>query len=1687
MPGITQRPELYMVPTTTRTYSLSFVAGKIPVLSRMILQNLNSFETGALKITVFGECSEGTFVEPVDIIFENFSPRGYGFVDDGSAIVEFTFEEIPVNLDFFTSLEESCEGILTIRTEFCGVVAVCEEKMILEPFAVWNGINETPEQIAAFVTPNHREIERILKGIAPTKKGKSIEENRSAAGELYHALQNQNLIYMRPEANFAEKGQKIKLADNIFLRNSRSMYPIDLAVLFCSCAEFLNLSPVLCFFKGESGASHVFCGIWLCENPVKTAVFESIPQLFEALERGDLLLIDPASYTAAHNTDFIQSCKGAYLQITKGMHTLICVVDIQNCRLCDVSPMKIYGTVPEIDFAGYDSDHTENTNDKVKKELEDAEKELLASEDNLVLSNFMESDNLRIPLLFPDLYAIEKDEYFEKKALKSCPSALSLSAIAPCAENFCSMYLPKTDFSSISQAEKTGASENLTNAKKILSKKDSLFTAQNAEEFELAQKDLFFTKDGTLYFAAGFLRTKTGSTEIYSPLVLFPATIIRENDRIFAARTSDGPTVNRLLLGKLLKLAGISSDEYIEEKLPTTLKEIFTLFENISAILTKENKIKRDVIREVYLVELNLQDYYLWIDLLQRREQMKRSPAVRAIAAESPELSSIGKRTEIYDFFQPLFADGSQKSALNIDGSFLLEGPRGSGKMQVCANIAAKEAFYGSSVLAVSEDKNTLSRFEKRIASIGISDLCLCLYGEKALHRTVFHEVKTALSELEKRTSFPIDESEYTLKKIKDEIYAYEYALHKKYSFGFSLYEAINAYEQALLGINQDNTALLAYDGVDFGTFDAENFEALFTLMNSLIASARNANSACGKLKAVPLCANPFFQTTPPENSADTEKIKENIISAKRKILLIGNTMKDLLPSVCIQLKDLCTFSNAVAANSLIQLALSSKDLEIPDALFESDISVFVERISSLKSILVRLDKIEKTLNFLTPEIYTIDIDFFDDGDLYENKNFLQRFIVRKNVAEQLSEYLIQEKKNAFAQKSTGEILRLLSEHKTLTQALKETGGEVTADTERFYNIVKISDFAEKANTLFNAVCEFDSRDRQEKLQGIIRFAASLRENTKLAEKAALSCVYFSELENTLQKLKQQIGLDLSNHIYSDGIFFENGINDRLDGIENNFSAFDKWNIWLYHKKKAEEKGLFAFCEYIERNGAGKNIEQLFSASVFSPVINYILSVDDTCVAENSAPISDEEYYRLLQKESKKSINKLQFAYAKELDEYLQTDEGITEKNALEVAVNNDTLEICELFAKGATLIQKLFPILIADNLSLAKNIGKSMKFDTALILQAQKMKKSRAYSALSVSDRPVFVCEPLGKLPIVKSVIENLSSLSLTKINLSNIFTETNGDIYSFVNHFCFQNALSCFCKRSKVSVEYLLIDGRFDRTGTRINEKEAESAVKIAVEQLLSGKYPKIAVIAFTTAQKLHIKNLLYSKAQNDNDLKEALKTGALCVKNSYEIEGQSFDAVVLSMTCGKDYSGRMCFNFGEPNELFGGLSGVPRALYSTIGAAKQKLFCLAGFTPEDILQTNNRSCAANAICSFLYFCRDRKIAIKKNAYQNETATDFILSSIKTALSEKKLNAVISTGISNFGMDIEVIPQTGSSAPVAMILDRESFGGIYEKLLYERELRLSGYRVCRVRSARYWQDREETIHKIYDFYCGK
>ena len=252
------KPKVEFLFTPVVNYAIQ--QNKVPLVRKLSVENLsdNDLEDIQLKIECEPEFAN-RWEHQIDLI-----PSNQSWVLDA--------HDFRLSSRFLSELTEKIAGEINL-TISAGEEVIFQKIYSVDVLAFdqWNGIGVLPEIAAAFVTPNHPEISRILNSASAILNRwtgnpsfdayQSLNPDRvkKQMAAIYEAIATLELIYCSPPASFEQEGQRIRMCDTIFSQKLATC--IDISLLYTSCLEAIGLNPLLIVING-----HAFAGCWLIDE-----------------------------------------------------------------------------------------------------------------------------------------------------------------------------------------------------------------------------------------------------------------------------------------------------------------------------------------------------------------------------------------------------------------------------------------------------------------------------------------------------------------------------------------------------------------------------------------------------------------------------------------------------------------------------------------------------------------------------------------------------------------------------------------------------------------------------------------------------------------------------------------------------------------------------------------------------------------------------------------------------------------------------------------------------------------------------------------------------------------------------------------------------------------------------------------------------------------------------------------------------------------------------------------------------------------------------------------------------------------------------------------------------------------------------------------------------------------------------
>jgi very-short-patch-repair endonuclease len=792
--------------------NLAFYQNAVPTIRELILKNNSGQPLKRVELTL---SSQPAFIKPktwrIDII-------------DSSQHYHLPDLDVPLEGALLSRLTEAEKAqatfVLTANGEEVSSLSVPIELLARNQ---WGGIGHMPEMVAAFVQPNERAVDRLLKKAAEIlrKHNKSGALNGYEGGPkrawelasaIWSAVGSMGIDYSLPPASFEKAGQKIRGPEQI--AESGIATCMDTTLFFCAALEQCGLNPLLVFIHG-----HVFAGVWLKSEEFTNVVIDDITALRKRVKLKEMVLFETTLATQHPCPSFGRAVDLGAQQISESNEDKFeLAIDISRARLQRIKPLASEQVViPTDEPVGIKQEL-----EPVFEEAPDLPDDEIAREDEPDLSKTKDRlDRWQRKLLDLSLRNSLLNFRTTKRALKlDAPDPGRIEDML--ADGHTLKLLPRPDLMDGSDLRSQAIYETRTNedlrrthALEALQRKELMVSLPKdevdirlVELYRFARAALQEGGANTLFLALGFLswtRDDKDDKRYRAPLILIPVTLSRRSVRSgFALKLHDdeprfNPTLIEMLRQDFNLELPVSQGELPKDDHGLDIDEIWkSVAHAIKDIRGWE------VAEDVVLSTFSFAKYLMWKDLVDRTEQLKKSPVVKHLIDtprdpylsdhDFPAPSSLDTTHGPEQIFCPLPADSSQLSAVIAAAKgkdFVLIGPPGTGKSQTIANLIAQCLAEQKTVLFVSEKIAALDVVYRRLRDVGLGDFCLELHSNKARKLEVLENLRKAWD-----AQGGIDADEWQkeacrLKTLRDQLNDFVEHLHRKRHNGLTAYSAI--------------------------------------------------------------------------------------------------------------------------------------------------------------------------------------------------------------------------------------------------------------------------------------------------------------------------------------------------------------------------------------------------------------------------------------------------------------------------------------------------------------------------------------------------------------------------------------------------------------------------------------------------------------------------------------------------------------------------------------------------------------------------------------------------------------------------------------------------------------------------------------------------------------------------------
>ncbi|MES2829759.1 MAG: DUF3320 domain-containing protein [Bacteroidota bacterium] len=1637
----------------------------------------------------------------------------------------FEFGSIPIAVQskYLAELTERVAGNITIKLRYDGEETIEHYPIEILAYDQWNGINLLPEMLAAFITPNHPDIFKIIRnaaGILERWTGSpSFDEYQSRNPDrvmkqmaaIFEAIAEMQLIYCSVPASFEETGQRIRLADTIFTNKLANC--LDLSLLYAACLEAVGIRPLIIITKG-----HAFCGAWLIDETFADAVNDDASLITKRIAEGisEIAIVESTCMNAGMKHSFDTAVEQAMQKINEDF---ILFLDVKRARYGSVRPLPLRILTPggwEIKEEVLAARNNESPEDiYVGQKLQytdkiDVSRQLLWERKLLDLTLRNSLLNLRVTKSVIQFITIDAAKLEDALANGSEFHMLPRPSDWDNPLRDAVIYKKINNSDPISDLVKHELQHN--KIRTFLPEQElsySLTTIYRASRTSMEENGA-----NTLYIGLGLLKwyeTEASERPRYAPILLIPIEIVRKSAlKGYIIKSREEETIMNITLLEMLRqdfglnIGGL-------ETLPKDQSgvDVKSIFNTIRQLIM--GKSRWDVEEQAILGNFSFSKFILWNDIHNNSDKLLRNKLVASLVSgklewdvqeEDNSEAILDDKLHPAALSLPISTDSSQLQAIissSQNKSFVLHGPPGTGKSQTITNIIANALYQGKKVLFVAAKKAALEVVESRLEAIGIGSFCLELHSNKSKKSEVLQQLKAATEVQQKHSPQNYLDEAGRLFDLRSELNQYVEALHKKQRFGYSLFELFSNYGQIKS----------ASGSVRFPAAQLENLsQQQFTSWGDITEEMQAAAQLIGTAHNHPLKA---VGTT-----NFTQQLRQD-----------GTTLSQKLISLLEQVK---SSSAQTAAALKIDIELVSREQEA--ALYR--ITTNVIALPDTPASLLNVDSFEQTLAQI---IGVADHGIKRDSLRTELRQYFDDSVFSISARRLLTEWTMASEKwfipKWFAQ---NKLIKALSSHSTVSSINKELVPtllkniialqEEQAFIDQATNLPTALGFlwnngaAEwtKILTVCNALIQINRN-----VAGLLDVSGSRKWRMAMAEQFTEgSNLFLSNNAHTFHTyidLSDELGrkeLELNNVLQVDKIMIPRSASNWISSLHNELQGWvdhlpnlKDWISWLQVKAKASQSGLLPLVQAFESGSiAGNLLHAEFLKGFYRSAAESLIEADPKLNTFNGTLFQEKiRKFREISKQFELLTRQELYAkLASRIPSFAQEASQSSEIGFLQRNIRNNgrATSIRKIFDGIPNLLHRITPCMLMSPISVAQYFEASTeKFDLVIFDEASQMPTCEAVGAIARASNVIIVGDPKQMPPTSFFAVNNVDEENIEKEDLESIlddclalsmpsqhllwhYRSKHESLIAFSNAKYYDNKLLTFPSMDDISskVQFVPVEGHYDKGKTRQNKFEADAIIDEIVRRLSDPLLAKksIGIVTFSSVQQTLIEDKLTAIFSVRPDLEQiALESEEpIFIKNLENVQGDERDIILFSIGYGPDEKGNISLNFGPINR-----DGGWRRLNVAVSRARYEMMVFSTLKADQIDLNRSRSEGMAGLKAFLAYAEKGKIALPGRTANTADWEPEFENLIAAEVRKHGHEVHTQIGCSAYKIDLAIVnPENKSEYILGILCDGKGY--VAAKTSKDREivqldvLTALGWNIHKIWSTEWWEKPEAVIAGI-------
>lgn len=1525
----------------------------------------------------------------------------------------------------------------------------------------WGGLAEMDNILAAFVSPNHPQVARLLKeagrlleaaGHSGSMEGylsKDPQRVWMIAGAIWSAATGLGLTYAVPPASFEQNGQKIRDPERIVAEGLATC--LDSTLLLAAAYEAAGLNTAVLFSR-----DHAWLGVWLVPEDFGKLVEHDVVALRKAVAARDFLAIETTLLTRRPSIGFEQAVEVGRERLAEAKEAEFeQAVDINRARAARIRPLASHR---EAEAAEESADHgapaalprpldlgrlpgeiSDESPTTALGRIERWQRKLLDLSLANRLLNFRET-RLSLPLLCPDVAGLE-DRLADGDSLRMLAlldeNAVAGRDLAP------------------EEARRIGedlARDALLKGQIAVSLTQREMAGRLTELYRKARSDVAEGGTNTLFLAIGFLRWKRVESDPKSyraPLLLMPVKLERRSaqSEFRLGMLEDEIRINATLLELLKRDFELRIPE-LEGDLPRDDNGL-----DIARILEIFRRRIRDVagfeiVEETALSTFSFAKFLMWKDLVDRTDQLRESGLVRHLVDSPTEVFAgatepmprprdLDERHAPADLLTPLPADSSQLAAVLAAAEgrdFVLIGPPGTGKSQTITNIIADQLGRGRTVLFVAEKAAALDVVQRRLERQGLGAAVLELHSNKADRKKVLGQLGRSWERATHAGEQGWIRVTEDLRISRDQLNAYVAALHRRGTQGFSVFEAIGQ----VMGADVPQPFALAFAGKD--CHDEGSWHAL----RELAAELGQRHAIVADLLADPAAGKALALVDAGEWSFGWQDRILLCAADLRLALRARDRAREALGAALG-----CGAAEATGDGATVAFldALPAARLDhpaVPEAAL-AQLAALRAALAPLAAAVAEARSARQALRarYCDQTIATMPLEALDLGWREAQSKIWPLGALAKTKQRKLLQTYA-ESGQADPETDLAALRRLAPQLAVIAQSplavLPEFAGEGSDPAALDAALARL-----EAHGALIA-----------RLEALTGSSAGLSAATRsaLAEAGGGD---LAPVLAALQNAQADASAASAAFVAAGGKVGADGaaLDAALAGLDAQSGRFGDWMKWLATRARAEASGLAPLVRALEDGAAIPDTAGAFGRAYAAWWLR--LAMDAEPELRGFAHWEHEALVVRFRALDQAMTEQSAAEVMRRLGNDLPARDSVPRKSELgvlrhQLGLQRPTAAIRNLIAEMPTSFPKLAPCVLMSPLSVAQYLppGQAL-FDLVIFDEASQISTWDAIGAIARGRQAIIVGDPKQLPPTsffarnddseseladvaeferdMPSILDEIGAAGVPTHRLNWHYRSRDEALIAFSNHNYYDGGLVTFPSpdASGQAVRLHRVAGTYLRGQGRTNPEEARAIVAMIRKRLKAAlalpedRRPTLGVITFNAQQQGLILDLLDAERKEDPALEWFFsddREEPVIVKNLENIQGDERDIMLFSITFGPDLAGKLTMNFGALNG-----DGGEKRLNVAVTRARAELHVFSSVTADRIDLGRTSARGVRDLKAFLDFADRGAVALAAQDQGSLGGADSPFEeAVRDALERKGWEVHGQIGVSGFRIDLGV-----------------------------------------------------------------